>query len=47
MYDCTVKDPCKYGLAEHVGERICVRCGAVWNGETMAWEQPKPRKKGK
>lgn len=24
---------CKYGLAEHVGENICVVCGAILNEE--------------
>ena len=44
MYDETMKDPCRFGLAEHVGELICVRCGAVWDDEAKQWVLPTPTK---
>lgn len=37
MYDSSVKDPCRYGLDEHHGERICVRCGAIYDEEKQKW----------
>jgi uncharacterized Zn finger protein (UPF0148 family) len=27
---------CKYGLAEHTGERICVVCGKVFDAATRS-----------